>query len=294
MKNDVFFSIIIPTFNRGYLIKNTINSLLKQDYTNYEIVVVDDGSTDNTKEIVDSLKNDKINYFFKKNGERGAARNYGLYKSRGNYINFFDSDDEAMPNHLSTANNLIMKTGLNIIHLGHNIKKINKQILNNPIGDLSIKMMYGNIMLPISTFVSRKLALKIKFSENRDLSGSEDYLFWLKIIAYQKILGFPNVTSNLIIHNKRSMNAFDGDKNYIRQKVFLRELQADKKFIEKFNKYINVIKASSYLLIALDYSMEKKIYKCFKLLIYSILLAPSFIFSKRPYAILKNLFYFQK
>ena len=54
------------------------------------------------------------------------------------------------------------------------------------------------------------------------------------------------------------MNAFDGDKNYLRQKVFLRELQTDKKFIEKFSKYINVIKASSYLLIALDYSTEKK------------------------------------
>ena len=75
---DLLFSVVIPTYNRAGLIGLTIRSFLEQDHKSFEILVVDDGGTDNTKEIISSFNDHRIQYLYKENGERGAARNWGL------------------------------------------------------------------------------------------------------------------------------------------------------------------------------------------------------------------------
>ena len=101
MENKILFSIIIPTYNRASLIKETINSVLLQDYPNFEIIIVDDGSTDDTENIVKSIEDSRINYHKKTNAERGAARNFGIKLAKGEYITFLDSDDILYVNHLT-------------------------------------------------------------------------------------------------------------------------------------------------------------------------------------------------
>lgn len=86
-------SLIIPTYNYGEFISNAIVSILKQTYDNYEIIVVDDGSTDGTKNIVKSFKNNKIKYIYQENQGANVARNRGFKESSGEYIIFLDSDD---------------------------------------------------------------------------------------------------------------------------------------------------------------------------------------------------------
>ena len=91
-------SIIIPTYNRAHLIGETLNSVLAQTYTNWECIIVDDGSTDNTDEVVDEyLKKDKRFQYHHRPKDRlpggNAARNYGFELSKGEFINWFDSDD---------------------------------------------------------------------------------------------------------------------------------------------------------------------------------------------------------
>lgn len=87
-------SIIIPTYNRGNLILKSINSVLNQTYPNTEIIIIDDGSTDNTEKIVKNLNNHKIKYIkFKENKGASYARNIGIIKASGKYISFQDSDD---------------------------------------------------------------------------------------------------------------------------------------------------------------------------------------------------------
>jgi len=96
-----FFSVIIPTFNRGHLISKSIESLLDQTFLDFEIIIIDDASTDNTKEIVSLFLDDRIHYFKNiKNEERCVSRNRGIEKSKGEYICFLDSDDYHLPNHL--------------------------------------------------------------------------------------------------------------------------------------------------------------------------------------------------
>lgn len=104
-----FFSVIIPVYNRPDLVKEAIQSVLNQDYKDYEIIVVNDGSTDSTLEVLNSYA-DKIKVFSQENSGVGAARNLGVENSIGNYIAFLDSDDLWVPWTLSSYFEPIVKS----------------------------------------------------------------------------------------------------------------------------------------------------------------------------------------
>lgn len=88
-------SVILPTYNRGYVLKRAVDSVLAQTYSNLELIVIDDGSTDNTQELLGSYNDPRLKIVIPgKNGGAAAARNRGLEVARGEYIAFQDSDDE--------------------------------------------------------------------------------------------------------------------------------------------------------------------------------------------------------
>lgn len=101
ISEKILFSIIIPTYNRANTISRAIKSVVGQTYSNWELIIVDDGSTDNTLEVVRSYIDDRIKYFYKDHEERSVARNFGIDKSSGLYISFLDDDDYYMPEFLS-------------------------------------------------------------------------------------------------------------------------------------------------------------------------------------------------
>ncbi|HEY4538836.1 MAG TPA: glycosyltransferase family 2 protein, partial [Faecalibacter sp.] len=111
MTNQPLVSIIIPTFNRADLIGETLDSIIEQNYQNWECIVVDDGSTDNTEEILMryQIKDNRFSYykrpkFLLKSGN--SCRNYGFEKSSGELIVFFDSDDVMLQDFLSSRINM--------------------------------------------------------------------------------------------------------------------------------------------------------------------------------------------
>ncbi len=95
-------SIILCTYNRASLVARAINSVVKQSYHDWELIVIDDGSTDSTREIIKrvSSSNKKIRYYYQSNKGLAKARNAGLKKANGEFITFIDSDDEYAKNHL--------------------------------------------------------------------------------------------------------------------------------------------------------------------------------------------------
>jgi glycosyltransferase involved in cell wall biosynthesis len=95
-----FFTIIIPTYNRATKLPNAIQSVLEQTYTDFELIIIDDGSTDGTKEAVSGFKDERIRYVYQENAELSAARNRGVNEARGTYICFLDDDDIYLENHL--------------------------------------------------------------------------------------------------------------------------------------------------------------------------------------------------
>src|SRR5687767_11931504 len=103
MADTIFFSVVIPTYNRADQISDTIRSFLDQNYNRFEIIVVDDGGSDNTREVVTAFKDQRISYHYKENGERAAARNYGAALAKGDYVTFYDSDDAVYPFYFSHA-----------------------------------------------------------------------------------------------------------------------------------------------------------------------------------------------
>ncbi len=97
---DPKYSIILPTYNRAPLLSKAIKSVLAQTFTNWELIIIDDGSTDNTKDIVFSHKDPRIKYGHQENKGRSIARNAGLHHATGIWICFLDSDDWYLEDHL--------------------------------------------------------------------------------------------------------------------------------------------------------------------------------------------------
>lgn len=127
-------SIIIPTYNRGYIISRSIDSVLKQSYKNWECIVIDDFSNDNTEDITEEyIKKDKRIKYLRNTHKKGpsGARNCGIEVSKGEYVAFLDSDDEWMPFHLMDSVNALeeFKVGFctSMWYIGSNNKLLDFQ-----------------------------------------------------------------------------------------------------------------------------------------------------------------------
>jgi glycosyltransferase involved in cell wall biosynthesis len=124
MNDNVLVSAIIPSYNRGYVVGNAIDSILNQTYRNTEVVVVDDGSTDNTQERLKEY-GDRIRVVYQKNSGPSAARNHGIRASRGEIIAFLDSDDLWLPTKLERQVSLLQQSAANVVCcLGNAIQKL--------------------------------------------------------------------------------------------------------------------------------------------------------------------------
>lgn len=104
-----FFSIIIPLYNKENHIENTLKSVLNQSFIDFEIIVVNDGSTDNSEQIVFQFNDNRIHYFYKKNEGVSIARNFGIEQAKSNLICFLDADDFWYENFLETMYRYIKK-----------------------------------------------------------------------------------------------------------------------------------------------------------------------------------------
>lgn len=139
-------SVIIPTYNRAEYITQAIDSVLAQTYTDYEIIVVDDGSTDNTQEVLEPYM-DKITYIYQENTGVSAARNTGICAALGQWIAFLDSDDVWQPEKLTFQMRCVERTGVKVcfthysvqrrqgqprVSQGHSEQQVEEQIFDEP------------------------------------------------------------------------------------------------------------------------------------------------------------------
>lgn len=290
-----FFSIVIPTYNRANLIETTIKSLLNQSYTNFEIIVVDDGSTDNTVEIVNKIVSAKISFYKIKNSERGFARNFGAKKAKGNYINFFDSDDIALENHLEIANQMVLKyNNPEIFHLNYVVRNVktgaekkkqwNEETVNN-------NLWKGNSLSCNGVFIKKEVSLQFPFNESRELSVSEDWELWLRLSARFNIYLSPIITSVIIDHDERSVMNYNEIKLLARKNALLKGLENDVVFMNKYCGLLKKIDAHMYSYISLHAILSGKKSKGLKYLLHALKLNPMELFSIRFLAICKHLLF---
>ena len=235
-------SIIIPTYNRAHLITQTLDSILEQTYTNWECIIVDDGSTDNTEEIVKTYcAKDTRFQFFKRpmHLPKGpnACRNYGFELSKGEYVNWFDSDDLYLPfafekfiknfNHeVDTVVSKIEKVD------GVTLKKINENniISNELLQDYLIGVVTFYVCGPLwkKTFLINQQELFDEIITNLD-----DWDFNLRMLYQNPKIVFVN--EPLIqyrIHNASLAHEI----NKLNYKEILSELKAREKHVKLLSK----------------------------------------------------------
>jgi glycosyltransferase involved in cell wall biosynthesis len=260
--NKPFFTIIVPTYNRAGLISKTIDSISQQRYPNFEIIIVDDGSTDNTETIVKPLLQENIHYVKKENSERAAARNFGTKLAKGDYISWFDSDDIMLPNHLEEAlAMLIQHPGTEIFALSFSIATsalttLRQVILPGP--SCNGDMYKQNILACNPVFVRKDIALQFPFDETRALSASEDYELWLRLAANFTIYTSPVLTSTLIEHNERSVNVALPQQQIInRFETFLQIVLNNAQIVQFLNNKKANFVARNYLLIATTIAVQR-------------------------------------
>lgn len=206
-------SVIIPTYNYGNYIKKTLLSIIRQNYFADEIIVIDDGSTDSTKTIVDSFRSSHLShnilYFYQKNKGVSSARNLGYVKSSSKYLMFLDSDDELLPNAFDSIDNsikahrnadMIFFGYLSISHKNVIKERLPKQ-LNNDRNENVVKLLEGGMvgLRSSSTILNRNVMKLIKYPEN--VHVGEDTLFFAKIFYNFDCASIPNVIVQMPRHS---------------------------------------------------------------------------------------------
>ena len=185
-----------------------VKSILKQDNASFEIIIVDDGGKDNTAKVIKELNDARVQYIRTENSERGAARNTGLMIAQGIYVNYFDSDDIYNPC-LSELYQFILKNNSpNVVYgLIENITEEGASIEINENRHLTFKknLLHNNFMACGSVFVKREIAVNYLFSEDRRLSGTEDWELWLRLYADFEFIKFPMVIFRQRNHSSRSL-----------------------------------------------------------------------------------------
>jgi glycosyltransferase involved in cell wall biosynthesis len=178
-----FFSIIIPTYNREHLLSKAIESVIAQTYSHWELIIVDDGSTDNTKELIQNLSNNdsRIRYIYQENAERSAARNNGILKAKGKYICFLDSDDYYLPNHLCNLKDSINDS--NTIYYSGLAIDNNESILHRNEWPVNGLKKFNDLC--IATIHSQQVCIPIgvakQFLFNKSIRIAEDLELWIRI-----------------------------------------------------------------------------------------------------------------
>ncbi|MEA1987104.1 MAG: glycosyltransferase [Candidatus Marinimicrobia bacterium] len=178
-------SVIIPVYNRASTISRAIDSVLNQSYRVFEIIVVDDGSTDKTGEILKTYS-DKIKIISQKNSGVSSARNIGILNSRGNWISLLDSDDEWLPNKLQLEVDYINKNpDMKILQTEEkwirNGKQINpKKYHTKNDGYFFEKSLELCLVSPSAVIFKRELFDEIGVFD-KDLPVCEDYDYWLRV-----------------------------------------------------------------------------------------------------------------
>ncbi len=184
------FSVVISAYNKGKFIAKAIQSVLSQTCPDFELIVVDDGSTDNTKEIINSFSDERIKYYYQHNsGLPACTRNKGMSLSRGKYLALLDGDDFWYKDKLEKCIK-VLDENKDTALVCHNEAviyrdKILRRTSNGPyVDDMYSRLLFkGNCLHPSAVTLRRSVFFEdgLRFSEEKNLFAIEDYEYWLQL-----------------------------------------------------------------------------------------------------------------
>ncbi|UOX32761.1 glycosyltransferase [Flavobacterium sediminilitoris] len=247
-------SVIIPLYNKSKSISNTLNSVLRQSFSDFEIIIINDGSTDNSVDIIKKKNDERIKIINQKNKGVSFARNIGIEKSNGDYILFLDADDYLYPNHIEQLMFLINKkkhlkvftslieveTKNGIFNGNYSIKKKNDDYSEIDFFESSLK----KTILTISNSIFKKEIFETIGNFNTNYSNGEDTDLFIRIgFKYrigllQKYTSIYKYTENSLTTKKFSMQNRCDYSAY----VSLEQIHPNAKKMIDINRYSLAIK----------------------------------------------------
>jgi glycosyltransferase involved in cell wall biosynthesis len=179
-------SIIMPAFNAEKFISESIISVIKQTYTNWELLIINDGSIDKTSEIISKFSDHRIILFEQKNAGVANARNIGIQNSKGCYIAFLDSDDTWLEDKLKIQTEfMILNSNIGFTYTNYFSFYDNKLIKNKQLHPFKIdkfneKLLVFNFIASLTVMVKSNLIKELEGFDNK-LHGPEDWDLWIRI-----------------------------------------------------------------------------------------------------------------
>jgi len=252
MDNTDLISVIIPTYNRAHLIKRSVESVLNQTYKNIELIIVDDGSTDNTKEVIDSINDKRIVYVKQENQGASAARNKGIDLANGKYIAFQDSDDVWHLDKLEKQVHILKQNNADVVFCK---KLIRGNLRTRKIAKWFKEGFLKKDELPIgigtqTVLIKRDIILNNKF----DLSifGIEDFEVCFKI---KKNYSFFCIDEGLVdYYFQQDSISNKSDKIF---ESFEKIFYSDKDFLNRYSSFYLNLLAEHYLQLAFKIQNNK-------------------------------------
>jgi len=289
-----FFSVVIPCFNRGELIIGTIQSVLQQTFDNFEIIIVDDGSTDNTAEVVKSFIDSRIKYFYKKNEERNIARNFGINQSSGIYICFLDSDDQYHSNHLQELyHNISVHNNYKVFHTRYQfVDEEWKLFKTGPCyhsATYKTELLNKNILCINCISVFHETVKSVPFINSRNAVVGEDHYWFIKLLANNLPHFIDLITVNVLHHKTRSLQNIDPFHLEIGTTEMINSCFTDPIIQKAYGPAINSYYSFRLLLCSTYFMGNRYKRKAMQLLVSAVIFNFNVIFRKSFWAIIKNL-----
>ncbi|GAA4767203.1 MULTISPECIES: glycosyltransferase family 2 protein [Flavobacterium] len=252
-----FFSVVIPLYNKEEFIESTLRSVLNQTFNDFEIIIVNDGSTDKSEAKVLSFKDSRIKYFYKTNGGVSSARNFGIEKASSNYICFLDADDYWYPEFLTQFHNTIqyhseqkvfscaieIQTSKIISPAVYAInQERNTQLFNY--FEASLKQ---SILFTSAVAIHKTVFEKVGHFDEKMKTG-EDTDLWIRIGLHYSILFINSILVRYNYDEKglsRQIKDFGKSLNYSAFKDLEQKNLSLKTFLD-YNRFSDAIKAKIY------------------------------------------------
>ena len=288
MSSKPFFSIVITTYNRAHIIAKALDSVLAQTYDNYEVIIVDNRSSDNIEEVLEPyIKTGKVHFHVnEQNFERAVSRNNGMKYAKGDFLTLLDSDDIIYPNYLEAAAGFIQRnSNCKVFHSLYNLQyedgttsyKIQFPKLTD---DLS-HLVNGNYLSCHGVFMSKEVYKDVKFDEEPKLIGHEDYDFWLRVVAKYGLCRLEEYNSAMLTHETNSMKGFKPDETLWQKDYLINKYKNDPKLSALMKPFLSRLEASIYVYAAVQSNFHQDFDLALKMLRKSFQTDKSILFTRR-------------
>ena len=254
MSQYPFFSVVIPTYNRAKFIGATLKTVLSQTYPHYEIIVVDNCSTDNTDEVLHPFIQAGQIHFIRhdQNYERARSRNTGMAAARGDFVTLLDSDDFMYPQNLfDAAEYARAHPTIKCFHNLYELVNSERNVLRRyPMPSLTNRIKAiaeGNFMTCIGDFIHREIFEHYKFDTHQELSGGEDWEYWLRVLADYEVGRIEKINSGILQHPGRSINNQNLESIRSGLEYLCAKLTSDPHLSEVYRPYLKRIRANSFV-----------------------------------------------